>query len=72
MPGTASNIDHKISHEAERKGYAQISEASEAPLAVAAGYLIRHLASGRPLPAGADNVMELWRPFIEEQAGGTL
>ncbi len=72
MPGTAGNIDAKIAHEAERRGYAQIREASEAPLAVAAGYLVRHLASGRPLPKGADNVMELWRPYIEEQAGGTL
>lgn len=72
MPGTASNIDQKIAHEAERKGYAQIREASEAPLAVAAGYLVRHLASGRPLPPGADNVMQLWRGFMEEQAGGTL
>ena len=35
MPGTASNIDHKIAHEAERRGYAQIREASEAPLAAA-------------------------------------
>ncbi|MDU8944905.1 cobaltochelatase subunit CobT [Ovoidimarina sediminis] len=72
MPGTASNIDAKIAVEADRKGYGQIREASEAPLAVAAGYLIRHLATGRPLPKGADNVMELWRGFIEEQAGGTL
>ncbi|MEQ9038001.1 MAG: cobaltochelatase subunit CobT [Silicimonas sp.] len=72
MPGTASNIDHKIANDAERRGYAQIREASEAPLSVAAGYLVRHLASGRPLPPGAENVMELWRPFIEEQAGGTL
>jgi cobaltochelatase CobT len=72
MPGTLSNVDAKISHEAERRGYAQITEASEAPLSVAAGYLIRHLATGRPLPPGADNVMELWRGFIEEQAGGTL
>lgn len=72
MPGTASNIDHKIASEAERKGYAQIREASDAPLAVAAGYMVRQLASGRPLPPGADNVLELWRPFIEEQAGATL
>ena len=72
MPGTASNIDHKIAQEAERRGYGQIREAAEAPLAVAAGYLVRHLASGRPLPPDAANVMELWRPFIEEQAGGTL
>ncbi|MFC2968644.1 cobaltochelatase subunit CobT [Acidimangrovimonas pyrenivorans] len=72
MPGTAGNIDAKISHEAERKGYDQITKAEDAPLAAAAGYLVRHLATGRDLPKGAGNVMELWRGFIESQAGGTL
>ena len=72
MPGTASNIDAKIAHEADRKGYSQITQAADAPLATAAGYLVRHLATGRPLPKGAENVMNLWRGFIEEQAGGTL
>ncbi len=72
MPGTAGNIDAKIGNDALRRGYDQISRNSEAPLPVAAGYLIRHLATGRDLPAGAQNVMELWRGFIEEQAGGTL
>ena len=72
MPGTAGNIDAKIAHDAMRKGYDQVKQAADAPLAVAAGYLIRHLATGRDLPSGAANVMELWRPFIEQQAGGTL
>jgi cobaltochelatase CobT len=72
MPGTASNIDAKIAHEAVRKGYSQITSAADAPLPLAAGYLVRHLATGRDLPKGADNVMNLWRGFIEEQASGTL
>ena len=72
MPGTAGNIDAKIAHEADRKGYAQITQSADAPLAVAAGYLVRHLATGRPMPRGAANVMDLWRGFIEAQAGGTL
>jgi len=72
MPGTASNIDAKISAEATCAGYGQITDASDAPLHVAAGYLIRHLATGRALPEGAENVMNLWQGFIEEQAGGTL
>ena len=72
MPGTASNIDVKIEAEARRQGFDQITEASEAPLPTAAGYLIRHLATGRDLPPGAQNVMELWRGFIEAEAGGTL
>jgi cobaltochelatase CobT len=72
MPGTAVNIDAKIAHEADRKGYAQITQASDAPLPVAAGYLVRHLATGRDLPRGAANVMDLWRGFMEDQAGGNL
>lgn len=72
MPGTAGNIDAKIGHEADRKGYGQITSTQDAPLSVAAGYLVRHLATGRDLPAGAANVMNLWRGFIEEQASGTL
>jgi cobaltochelatase CobT len=72
MPGTATNIDAKIGHEADRKGYAQITRTEDAPLAVAAGYLVRHLATGRPMPKGAQNVMDLWRGFIESQAAGTL
>ncbi|MEM1129311.1 MAG: cobaltochelatase subunit CobT [Pseudomonadota bacterium] len=72
MPGTAGNIDAKIAAEARHKGYADIEEASGAPLAVAAGYLIREKATGRPLPTGADNVLELWREHIEREAGTTL
>ena len=72
MPGTAGNIDAKIGHEATRKGYAEITESSDAPLPIAAGYLVRHLATGRDLPKGADNVMNLWRGFMEQQAGQTL
>jgi len=72
MPGTAGNIDVKIQTEALRKGYDQVTQASEAPLATAAGYLIRHLATSRELPPAAGNVMELWRGFIEEQAGENL
>jgi cobaltochelatase CobT len=72
MPGTLGNIDAKIMNEAERRGYSQIRSREEAPLAQAAGYLVRHLATGRPMPGGAGHVMDLWRPFIESQAAGSL
>ncbi|MEM8775355.1 MAG: cobaltochelatase subunit CobT, partial [Pseudomonadota bacterium] len=72
MPGTAGNIDAKIAADARRRGFDQITDPSQAPLATAAGYLIRHLATGRDLPEGAKNVMELWQGFIEDNAGGTL
>jgi len=72
MPGTAGNIDAKIGADAQRKGYGQVVSTDEVPLAVAAGYLVRHLATGRTLPGGADTAMNLWRGFIEDNAGATL
>jgi len=72
MPGTASNIDSKIADEAARLGFEQITDRAQAPLATAAGYLVRHLATGRDLPAGADNVMNLWREFMQAEAGTTM
>ncbi|MGA0542274.1 cobaltochelatase subunit CobT [Neotabrizicola sp. VNH66] len=72
MPGTATNIDAKIAQDADRKGYGQITNNADAPLPVAAGYLVRSLATGRDLPKSAQNVLDLWRGFMEEQAGGTL
>jgi len=72
MPGTAGNIDAKIASDARKRGYDQITDAADAPLPVAAGYMIRHLATGREMPEGAGNVMRLWQGFIEQEAGGTL
>ncbi|MDT0682693.1 cobaltochelatase subunit CobT [Roseicyclus sp. F158] len=72
MPGTAGNIDARIGAEAEKRGYGDIREASEAPLAAAAGYLVRQRSTGRELPAGAKNVLELWREHLENSAEETL
>ena len=72
MPGTLSNIDAKIAHEAARKGYGQIRNREAAPLAAAAGYFLREAATGRALPADAANVLNLWRGFIEQSAGGDM
>ncbi|MBB1496891.1 cobaltochelatase subunit CobT [Paracoccus sp. MC1862] len=72
MPGALSNIDARLGAEAERKGYAQIKAPADAPLSVAAGYLVRQAATGRALPPAAQHVADLWRPFVEQQAGGSL
>lgn len=72
MPGTLGNIDAKIAAEANKRGYGQMTTQAEAPMAAAAGYLVRHLATGRDLPASAQNVMSLWQDFMTEKAGGTL
>ncbi|VDS07071.1 Aerobic cobaltochelatase subunit CobT [Paracoccus haematequi] len=72
MPGALSNIDARIGADADKKGYGQIKAPADAPLAVAAGYIVRQAATGRALPGGAQHVADLWRPFVEQQAGGSL
>ena len=72
MPGTATNIDFKIATDAQKMGFDQAKDTSDTPLATAAGYLIRYLATGRELPHPARNALEIWRDYIEERAGGTL
>ncbi|RVT85331.1 cobaltochelatase subunit CobT [Rhodobacteraceae bacterium CCMM004] len=72
MPGTAGNIDARIATEARRRGYDRVTDRADAPLPVAAGYMIRQLATGRPLPEGAETVTALWRDVIAQQAGATL
>ena len=72
MPGALSNIDARLGADAERRGYGQIRAAADAPLAAAAGYLVRQAATGRALPPAAQHVADLWRPFVEQQAGAAL
>ena len=72
MPGTLGNIDAKIADEAMRRGYGEITDQADAPLSEAAGYLVRQLATGRDLPAGAQNVLDLWKGFFQDKASGTL
>nr|WP_319246786.1 cobaltochelatase subunit CobT [uncultured Celeribacter sp.] len=72
MPGTAKNIDAKIMNEATRRGYDGITKREDAPLAQAMGYYMRELASGRPLPKGADTITDLWRDFIDGQTQDTF
>ena len=72
MPGMAANIDAKISHAAQRKGYAEITDTRSASLADALGYLIRHKATGRELPPAPSLVLELFRPEIEARSETAL
>ncbi len=68
MPGVGDNLDHRLEDHCKRRGYADITSPTDAPLAVAAGFLVREIVSGRPLPDGAQNVLDLWRGFFDEKA----
>ncbi|SFJ17409.1 cobaltochelatase subunit CobT [Celeribacter neptunius] len=72
MPGTAGNIDAKIGNDAMRRGYDGITKREDAPLAQAMGYYLREKATGREMPKGAKEVLDLWRDFIDGQTTDTF
>ncbi|MEO0682193.1 MAG: cobaltochelatase subunit CobT, partial [Pseudomonadota bacterium] len=72
MPGVGDNLDARLAESARRMGYGDVRQQADAPLAEAAGFLVRALATGRELPSDCDNVLELWRGFMEQQSGETF
>jgi len=72
MPGVGDNLDVRLAEHCRKRGYADIKSPTDAPLAAAAGFLVREAISGRPLPEGADNVLGLWRGFFDEKARASI
>ncbi len=72
MPGVGDNLDARLVEEGRRRGYSQMKTAADAPLPEAAALALRALISGREPPAGADNVVKLWRGFLESHAAQSL
>ena len=72
MPGTARNIDAKIAAEAQKLGYDQLSDIKQAPIGAAVGYMLRQVTTGRALPDGAQNLLNLWRGEFGKNAVQTM
>jgi len=72
MAGVADNLDARMTAEAERRGYAAMKTTTEAPMAEAAGYLLRQALTGRKLPAGAQNVLGIWQDFFDSHVVSDL
>jgi cobaltochelatase CobT len=71
MPGVGDNLDARMADEGRRRGFDQMKSAADAPLAEAAALAMRQLVTGRALPGAQQNVVNLWRSFLDEH-GGTL
>ncbi|MEO0762241.1 MAG: cobaltochelatase subunit CobT, partial [Pseudomonadota bacterium] len=66
MPGVADNLDARLEHQAESKGYGAMRTSAEAPMAEAAGFLMREALTGRTPAGGSGNVLDLWRDFFDQ------
>ena len=72
MPGVADNLDARLEHIAEKRGYDSMTSTAEAPMAEAAALMLREAITGRAPPKGADNLLELWRGFFDSHLGEGL
>ena len=72
LPGTATNLDAKIAEDIRQRSQLADIDAEDITIAEAAGFMLRQIATGRPLPEPAEALTEKWREFIETEAGNTI
>ncbi|MDQ0396322.1 cobaltochelatase subunit CobT [Labrys monachus] len=73
MTGVANNLSAMLEDRYVRGGkYEDIRTREEAPIEDALALLVRERLTGLAPPAPARRLVDLWRPFIDEKAGGDL
>jgi cobaltochelatase CobT len=72
MPGMASNLGAMLDDRYQKKSVARMADRKDAPIEEAIALLVRERLTGTPPPQNARRLVELWRPWIEDKAGGQL
>jgi len=72
LPGTATNLDAKITEDCKMRSQIADVDATDLSIVDAAGYVLRQVATQRPLPEAAENLTKKWRDFIQSEAGETI
>jgi cobaltochelatase CobT len=72
MTGVGDNLAAVLEDRFQRANLGEVSDRSDAPLEDAVALLVRERLTGRPPPAAARKVVDLWREVIEAKAGRDL
>ncbi|MEO0729665.1 MAG: cobaltochelatase subunit CobT [Pseudomonadota bacterium] len=72
MPGVASNICAKVEDQYAHGRFAAVTERAEAPLEDALALIVREQLTGEKPPELAKQMVDVWRPWVDERAGETL
>ena len=72
MYGVAQNLGAMLDDKFHRGKFDDITDRADAPIEDAVALLVRERLTGQAPPPAARKLVELWRPFIEEKAGGEL
>ncbi len=71
MDGVASNLDAVLEEKSKRRGYADITDREDIPLADALHIVARAEMTGRASTPRTRKVVELWKPWITERLKDT-
>ncbi len=72
MAGVADNIGHMLEDRYARANLAGVTDRADAPLEEAVALIVRERLTGRPAPRSGEQLVNLWRGWVEDKAGGDL
>jgi cobaltochelatase CobT len=72
MKGVAANLASGLEQRLINRGLGKARVKDEAPLADVLGLMVRESLTGEKPPASVARAVDLWRPLIEDKAGGDL
>jgi cobaltochelatase CobT len=72
MSGVGRNISAMLEDRYHRGNYQEISDRADAPLEDAVALMVRERLTGAAPPESSRKIVQLWRDWIEERAGGDL
>lgn len=67
MSGVGDNLDAIMEAKAIRRGFDDIREREDIPLADALHIVMRHELTGRPATPSTQKVLDLWQPWLNEK-----
>lgn len=72
MAGVGDNLSSMLEDKYSKANLAEVTERADAPLEEAIAMMVREKLTGRPIPRSGRRVVDLWRGWVEDKAGGDI
>jgi cobaltochelatase CobT len=72
MSGVGKNLAAMLEDRYHRGNYQEVSDRADAPLEDAVALMVRERLTGHAPPESSRKIVDLWRDWIDERAGGDL
>ncbi|MFC3724343.1 cobaltochelatase subunit CobT [Neoaquamicrobium sediminum] len=72
MQGVADNIGSMLEDKYAKANLADVADQADAPLEEAIALMVREKLTGREAPRSGQRVVDLWRKWIDDKAGGDI